>query len=92
MKTTIFMKEFDGRRVYSKAVKYQKDGADKYAYFPVQFRKGVELANKTKIEINSSWISAYEGKDGIKFFEFVNEFDTEAPEGFATVDDSEMPF
>ncbi len=73
--TTIFMKEFDGRRKYSKAVKYQKDGVDKFAYYPVQFRKGVELANKTKIIIKDRWEGAYEGKNGVVFYEFVNDFE-----------------
>lgn len=93
--TTIFMKEFDGRRVYSKAIKYQKDGTDKYGYFPVQFRKGVDLANKTKIEIKESWINANEGKNGTVYFcEFVSDFETitEIPQGFTEVDDDEIPF
>lgn len=98
MKTTVFMKEFDNRRVYSKAIKYQKDGADKYAYFPMQFRKGVDLANKTKIEIKESWIGCYEGKNGVVFYEFVNDFETlapgDVPEGFeyATVTEDDVPF
>jgi hypothetical protein len=92
MKTTVFMKEFDGRKVYSKAVKYQKDGQDKYAYFPLQFRKGVELANKTQITINKSWIGAYEGKNGVSFYEFVSDFDTVQTPGFEVVIDDELPF
>ena len=88
--TTIFMKDFDGKRKYSKAVKYQKDGEDKYAYYPVQFRKGVELANKTKITIKESWTSAYEGKNGVVFYEFINDFETET--GYAEISDDDIPF
>ncbi len=92
--TTIFMKEFDGRRKYSKAVKYQKDGVDKFAYYPVQFRKGVELANKTKIIIKDRWEGAYEGKNGVVFYEFVNDFETvtDLPAGFEEVTDEDIPF
>ena len=94
-RTKIFMKQFDERRVYSKAVKYRKGDEDKFAFFPVQFRKGIELADKTMILIKESWIGAYEGKDGVKFYEFVNDFETvesDIPSGFQEVTDEELPF
>jgi len=94
--TTVFMKEFDGRRVYSKAVKNTKDGEDKYAYFTLRFRKGIELANKTKIEIKKSFLGWQPGKDGKEYwYEFVEDFETvagEYPQGFEEIDDMDIPF
>jgi hypothetical protein len=96
MKTTVFMKEFDGRRVYSKAVKFSKDGEDKYAYFTLRFRKGIELANKTKIEIKNSFLGWQPGKDGKEYwYEFVEDFETVAgdlPQGFEEISDDDIPF
>lgn len=93
--TTIFRKDFDGKPKYSRAIKYQKDGEDKFAYQSVNFRKGVTLDDKTKIKIKESWTGAYEGKNGVVFTEFINDFEIEndTPSGFAQVDnDVDLPF
>lgn len=61
------------------AVKKQ-DGSYENAYFPIQFNKGVELKDKTKIYIKNAWLSfykwEYEGKKGTTFFIKCSEFDT----------------
>jgi len=94
---TIFKKDFDGKAKYSRAIKYKKDGEDKFAYQTVYFKKDVVLADKTKIKIKESWTGAYETADGKWVFtEFINDFSKEdsgdIPSGFQIVDDDDIPF
>ena len=50
------------------------------AYFPVKFKKDVELEDKTKIYIKDYWFDFYnwehDGKKGTKFYFFINDFST----------------
>lgn len=94
----IFSKEYEGRTFYSLGVSTKnQDGSYTNGYLDVQFKKGVELENKTKIDIKDSWFKCYKTKDGkSKVYLFVNEFDGETkkdiPSGFAEVDDDFSPF
>lgn len=49
------------------------------AYFPVKFKKGVDLEDKTKIYIKDYWFDFYnwehDGKKGTKFYFFINDFE-----------------
>jgi len=91
--TTIFRKDFDGRPAYSIGVSKKKED-DTYTnvYIPVNFRKGVEVGNKTKVNITDAWPSCYEGKNGPVLTIFISQFETEIPEGFAVVDSDEIQF
>lgn len=93
--TTIYRKDFD-KPAYSISVsKKKKDGTWMSAFIPVSFRKGVSVANKTKIDIKKAWHSVYEGKNGTVLTIFIDEFDTlsaDIPSGFTQVDDSDIPF
>jgi len=95
-KTTIFRKDFDNRPAYSIGIsKKKEDGTWANVYIPVSFRRGVEVGNRTKVDIKDAWPSCYEGKNGTVLTIFVNDFDTEAsdiPSGFSVCDDDELPF
>lgn len=52
--------------------KKNQDDTYENAYFPIEFNKGEELENGTKIRMNRAWLSFYkwerEGQKGTKFF------------------------
>lgn len=94
--TMIFRKDFSDRTSYQTQLSHKKDGEWQNAFIGIQFRKGVDIPNKTKITITHGWIDFYEKKDGsIEKYIFCNEFESESqeiPEGFQTLDDSDIPF
>ena len=95
--TLIFRKDFDGRAKYTIGVSKKVGEEYKSRYMQVAFRKGVELTDKTMIQIKEWWPSWYETKDGMTVFTmFINGFEVvdAPPKGFeyATVDESECPF
>lgn len=78
----IFRKDFDGKPSYSLGLS-KKDKEGKYinGFIKVNFKKGTDLKNKTKIKINKGWLDFY--KEGNKTIAtlFINEFDiVEEPE------------
>lgn len=58
----------------------KQDGSYEKAYFPIQFNKGVELADRTKIYIKNAWLSfykwEYQDKKGTTFFIKCSDFET----------------
>ena len=56
-----------------------QDGSWDKAYFPVRFRKDVELENQTKIYVKDYWFDfnkwEKDGKKGISFYFFINKFE-----------------
>ena len=97
-KEMVFRKGFDGKPSYSIGV--SKKVNDKYesAFMNVSFRKGVSVANRTKIEIENAWLNWYEGKNGKVITMFIDQFNVlsdetnDIPTGFSVVDDDEIPF
>lgn len=75
---TIFKDDYGKYKIGVK--RKNKNGEWEKAYFPVKFRKGVELENKTKIYIRDYWLDFYnwehEGKKGTSFYIFINKFET----------------
>lgn len=92
--TMIFRKDFDGKPNYSTTLsKKLMDGTYDNAYINVRFKKGVELENKTKIDVTNGWLTFWKNKEGKAMFEiFISEFEGGVPEGFAAVDDLDCPF
>lgn len=94
--TMIFAKDYNGKMLYSTSLsKKDKDGEWENGFIPVQFRRGVAVANKTKIEIQNAWLSFYKDKDKRTVpYIFISEFEggDEIPEGFAALDDMGIPF
>ena len=89
--TMIFRKDFENGAAYSINVGSKKQGGTyDNAYLQVRFHKGVDVPNKTKINIKESFFSSYNGKPYL----FVKEYESDAPAGFeyATVEDIECPF
>jgi hypothetical protein len=93
---TIFRKEFDGKAKYS--IVFSKKNEDETwtnFYMPVNFKKGVELTDKTLITIKKAWLNPYKAqpKNGISLF--VSEFETvseDLPVGFEEIDIDDIPF
>ena len=88
-KTMIFKSEYG----YSIAIsnKNQEGNYDKM-YLQVQLPKGIELENKTMIEIQNGFITFYKTKEGLPKLKLViMEFTTENNE-LPELDSSELPF
>lgn len=72
---TIFRKDFNGKPNYSIGLqKKNKDGQYINGYMKVNFRKGVDLNNKTKINIKDGWLDFYKEEDKTIPTLFINEF------------------
>lgn len=73
----VFRREYEGKVYYNLGLS-KKDQEGKYinGYIDCRFRKGVELEDKTKIQIKSGWLDFYKAKDnGTRVYVFVNEFE-----------------
>jgi len=103
-KAMVFRKEFtkkDGttfaRYSTSKGAK-QRDGSYKNVWYSLRFRNGVDVPNKTQINIIESWADYdfYEkdGKEQVKHGFFVNEFEIleAAVPGYTAIQDEDIPF
>lgn len=72
------------------------DGTYENAYIPVQFKKGIELENKTRITIDDAFLSFYKNQEGKPVFkiiilEFTQDGDAKEPETVAN-NNSALPF
>lgn len=57
---------FKNDRGYSTTISNKKeDGSYENMFIPVNFRKGTELPNKTKINVINGFLSFYKTKDGL---------------------------
>lgn len=74
----IFRKDTEYGTTYTMGMsKKKQDGNYENAYFPVQFKKNVELENKTNIYIKDAWLSFFKTKDmRTIFYIFINDFNT----------------
>ena len=85
----VFRKDFENGTAYSVNLGGKKqDGTFDNAYMPIRFKKGVELANMSKITITDAFFSSYNGKVYI----MVKEMAGDIPAGFEEVDDIDIPF
>lgn len=56
----IFRKDFNDKPIYSMGLsKKRKDGSYDKGYIGVNFKKGVDIQNRTKIKIKEAWLSFY---------------------------------
>ena len=98
---TVFRHEHNGKAFYKVAeIKENMEGKKEYAYKDVQFRRGVDVADHSKISIKSAWESFYKTKDDeVVFYIFINDFvlqsgnmkQPEAPAEFEAIDE-DIPF
>lgn len=73
------------------------DGSYDNMFFPVQFKKGVELDNKTDINITNGWITFYRDKDNKPIFkimvlEFTQNGDAKEETNVTTFSGEDLPF
>lgn len=71
----IFRKDYNGKPSYSLGLsKKDKDGKFVNGYIKVNFKKGVELNNKSKIKIKNAWIDFYKDNEKTIPTIFINDF------------------
>lgn len=98
---TVFRRDYDGRALYSIGLSQKKtDGTWENGYMNAQFRKGVEVDDKTKIKVTRAWLKFYK-KNGVTVpYIFVSDFELEegsklkpieAPSGFEQIQE-DVPF
>lgn len=79
----IYRKDFEGKPSYSLGLSKKNKEKNEYTngFIKVNFRKGTDLKNKTKIKIIDGWLDFYlNGKTTIPTL-FINDFEiTEEPE------------
>lgn len=86
-KLTIYRDENGRYKTYLKGIETKENGEieDIFMSKKVQFKKGIEVNNRSKIEVTKGWISCYrikteevteEGKPKYKYFDkyFISEF------------------
>ena len=102
--TVIFRNEYDGKSFYNTSLS-KKNVNDEWenGSIGVQFKKDVEMHNKTKINITNGWLTFYKTKDEkpktIPYL-FILEFDivdatgtvSQVPDGFVEVLEDDIPF
>lgn len=73
---TVFRHDKNGHTFYSVAVsKKNSRGETEFGYKLVQFKKGVDIADRAKIEIKNAWETFYTSKDGeTVFYVFISDF------------------
>lgn len=86
-KLTIYKDELGRYKTYIKSTKINKDNTEENTFMAkkVQFKKGIEVKNKSVIEVTDGWITPYKiktdelnenGKPKYKYFDklFISEF------------------
>jgi hypothetical protein len=97
--TTIYKNEYGN---YSTSISNKKeDGTYENMYIAVNFKKGVEIENKTKTDILDGFLTFYTNKENVKVLKLVitdfNEYrlqnTSEDTGSYITIDDTvELPF
>jgi hypothetical protein len=86
----IFRKEYEGKVFYSTSLGQKKqDDTWENASIDVKFKNGVNLADKTKIEVTKGWLKFYINKDKRPVWQiFISEFEqlSGIPSGFEEMD------
>lgn len=84
----IFRNEYEGKIFYKIGLsKKKQDGSYESGSMTCQFKKDVNLEDKTKIYIKKAWLTFYKNKDNATIpYVFVNEFETVSE----TIDNSKV--
>ena len=87
---TIYRKEFRNKICYSTRIsKKDKEGNYQNAFIPVQFKKDINVEDRSKIKIMNGWLDFYMNKDNKPVFTiFISEFSTEEGDVFQDFGDS----
>ena len=91
----IFRHDYNGKAFYKMSKPKMRDGEWMHGDISVYFKKGVEVQDKTKINIRSGWLDYYKKDKETVWYVFVNEFTfegaPEVPSDFEQIDD-DVPF
>ena len=72
----VFRKDYNGKPSYSLGLsKKDKDGKFVNGYIKVNFKKSVELNNKSKIKIKNAWLDFYKDNEKTIPTIFINDFE-----------------
>ena len=87
---TIYRKEFGNKICYSTRIsKKDKEGNYQNAFIPVQFKKDINVEDRSKIMIMNGWLDFYINKDNKPVFTiFISEFSTEEGDIFQSFGDT----
>jgi len=93
----VFRRDYNGRALYSTSIGSKKqDGTWENAYIGLQFKKGVELQDRTGINIKDAFLTFYKKKTGETVWGiFVMDFEqkeSDIPPELATIPEEEIPF
>lgn len=85
---------FKNDRGYSTTISNKKeDGSYENMFIPVNFKKGIEVPNKTKINVINGFLSFYKTKDGLaKVKMVITDFEQKQNNEYEITDSSELPF
>ena len=85
---------FKNDRGYSTTISNKKeDGSYENMFIPVNFKKGIEVPNKTKINVINGFLSFYKTKDGLaKVKMVITDFEQNQNNEYEITDSSELPF
>lgn len=91
-KTTIYKNQYG----YTTSISNKKeDGTYENMFIQVNFKKGVEVEHKTKIDVKNGFMSFYTNKNEQQILKLIiTEFDIVDDSTFLTIDDSDtdLPF
>jgi hypothetical protein len=72
----IFRKDYNDKAIYSIGLsKKKQDGTWQKGYLAVNFKKGVDLKNQTKIKIKDAWLDFYNKDKATIPILFINDFE-----------------
>ena len=87
---TIYKKQFGDKVLYSTRIsKKDKEGNYQNAFIPVQFKKDINVEDRSKIMIMNGWLDCYMNKENKPVFTiFISEFSTEEGDVFQSFGDT----
>ena len=87
---TIYRKKFEDKICYSTRIsKKDKEGNYQNAFIPVQFKKDINVEDRSKIMIMNGWLDFYINKENKPVFTiFISEFSTEEGDVFQSFGDT----
>lgn len=85
---------FKNDRGYSTTISNKKeDGTYENMFIPVNFKRGIEVPNKTKINVINGFLSFYKTKDGLpKVKMVIMDFEQAEENQYELSSDDDLPF
>ena len=84
---------FSNDKGFSTTISNKKeDGTYENMFIPVNFKKGIEVPNKTKINVLDGFLSFYKTKDGLPKIKAVIMSFEQVGQATETINSSDLPF